>query len=359
MIPASALPPLYAGWLEQILDGGVVPEEREATCHDCAMCAPESTPGTDSFDRSTKCCTYVPEIFNFLVGSVLADEPADDAARVGRASVEARIRRGVEVTPLGLGRPRPYLMMYRGSLDAFGHARTMKCPHYVDEAGGLCGVWRHRMSMCATWYCKHERGAVGQHFWKSVERVLSRAERALSMHCVAQLDLGRDALEQLIRVHDGSAGDSPLRADEIDGRDDPLRHERLWGNWAGREEAFFLACADLVRGLSWRDLRALAGPDLAVAERLLLDAHRDLTSQELPEVVQLGPFQVLSSDAETMRVATYSSFDPLELPRALADVLHRFDGRPVDDVIETVSSGDGVELDRELVRKLLDFKILV
>jgi hypothetical protein len=359
MIAASSLPPLYAEWIDAALDGGAVPEEGNATCDDCAMCASEATPpDAEYFDRDTKCCTYVPELFNFLVGRVLADEPADDAARIGRASVEERIRRGVEVTPLGLGRPRPYLMMYRGSLDAFGHARTMKCPHFVDE-GGRCGVWRHRMSMCATWYCKHERGAVGMHFWRSVERLLSRVERALSTHCVNALDPGRDALEQLFRVHEGSQADPPLRADEIDGRANARDRERVWGRWAGREEEFFRACAELVRPMKWPDVRALGGPEVAVAERLLRDAHRDLASDAVPEVVQLGPFQVLASDAESMRVATYSSFDPLVLPRALADLLHRFDGRRVDDVLETIASGDGVELDKALVRKLLDFKILV
>jgi hypothetical protein len=357
MIAASSLPPLYAGWIDEALTGGAVPEERDATCSNCAMCAPESTPsGEEYFDRSTKCCTYVPEIFNFLVGRVLSEKPADEPARIGRESVLERIQRGVEVTPLGLGRPRPYLMMYTGSSDAFGHARSMKCPHYVD---GNCGVWRNRMSMCATWYCKHERGAIGQHFWKSVERLLSRAERALSIYCIAQLDLGRAALEELLRVHDGSSGDAPLRADEIDGRDDPSRHARLWGNWAGREEEFYRAAAKVVAPLKWTDVRAIGGPEVTLAEQLLRDAHRDLLSQAVPEVLTLGPFQVLSSDADSMRITTYSPYDPLVLPRALADVLHRFDGRRVDDVLETLNTGNDFEIDKALVRRLMDFKILV
>jgi hypothetical protein len=351
----TALPPLYLGWVNEVL-AGPLPDEKEATCHDCAMCAPESTPmHGEFFDRSTKCCTYIPELFNFLVGRVLNDTPADEAARKGRASVEARIAAGVAVTPLGLGRPRPYLMMYRASTDAFGHARAMKCPHYFE---GNCGVWRHRMSMCATWYCKHVRGAVGQHFWKSVERLLALCERALSVHCVATLDLGREALENLFRVHQGSAADDPLRADEIDGRADPARHDRLWGRWAGREVDFYRACAEIVDGLSWAEVRALAGPQAAVAERLLRDAYDDINDYSVPERVQIGPFNVVASTPESMRVSTYSPYDPLELPRALADVLHRFDARPVDDALETIAEGDGLELDHALVRKLLDFKIL-
>jgi hypothetical protein len=354
----SALPPLYHGWMRELL-GGPLPDEQEATCNDCAMCAPESVPHRgEFFDRDTKCCTYIPEIFNFLVGRVLADESADEAARKGRASLVARIARGVAVTPLGLGRPRPYLLMYRGSTDAFGHARTMKCPHFLTEEGGLCGVWRHRMSMCATWYCKHVRGAIGQHFWKSVERLLAHAERALAVHCIHQLDPGRDALEELFKVHQGTSAEEPLHADEIDGRRDSIRHDRAWGAWAGREEEFYRRCGDIVSGLAWRDVRALAGPELAIAERLLTDAYRAHCDETVPERVQVGPFQVVASNADSMRVATYSSYDPLELPRALADVLHRFDGRPVADVLETLAAGDGLELEPATVRKLLDFKIL-
>src|SRR4051812_29785332 len=131
----TMLPPLYARWLEE-LGCGPLPEEREATCSDCAMCSDDPHAVGEFFDPHTKCCTYVPELFNFLVGRVLADESADPVARRGRKSVVKRIRDADGVTPLGLGRPRAHLSLYRQSSDAFGHAQSMRCPHYVDEAGG-------------------------------------------------------------------------------------------------------------------------------------------------------------------------------------------------------------------------------
>ena len=43
------------------------------------------------YNPETKCCTYMPELWNFLVGRILDDDSADTA--LGRASVEARIDR--------------------------------------------------------------------------------------------------------------------------------------------------------------------------------------------------------------------------------------------------------------------------
>ena len=70
--PPSTLPPLYAGWIDDLLDGPL-PHESEATCEDCAMwpSARTSASATLAFNRETKCCTYVPALANFLVGRIV------------------------------------------------------------------------------------------------------------------------------------------------------------------------------------------------------------------------------------------------------------------------------------------------
>jgi hypothetical protein len=40
------------------------------------------------------------------------------------------------------------------------------------------------------------------------------------------------------------------------------------------------------------------------------------------------------------------------------EVLHRFDGRPTSDVLQSISDEEGLELDPTLVLKLVDFGIL-
>src|SRR5713101_6632134 len=165
--------------------GESVPPESRATCDDCAMCAPEGAaePNTLYFSPRVKCCTYQPRLPNFLVGRALEDR--DFAFSAGRATVERRIDGGVEVTPLGLEQSAAYGLLYQHGSAGFGHAESMRCPHYIEE-GGRCGIWRHRNSICATWFCKYERGAVGLAFWERLRDLLMAVEKDLAVWCVLE-----------------------------------------------------------------------------------------------------------------------------------------------------------------------------
>ena len=186
--PPLPLPPLYAPWIEEVL-GGPVPEESHATCSSCAMCPPTNakavTTSLTEFDPGSKCCTYVPTLPNFLVGMVLDDDSG--LTEPGRISIEARIADGAGVTPLGLQADPRYALIYKhAGGEAFGRTAGMRCPHYLP-ANGRCGIWRHRNAVCATWFCKHERGMVGKQFWDTLRQLLTLAERHLAMWAAAQL----------------------------------------------------------------------------------------------------------------------------------------------------------------------------
>ena len=104
----GVLPPLYQSWIDELLDGPI-PEEREATCDDCAMLARPGEQAVGSgftFDADCKCCTYVPDLANFLVGRILADD--DPAFADGRATLEQRLNERVAMSPLGLDRSPTY-----------------------------------------------------------------------------------------------------------------------------------------------------------------------------------------------------------------------------------------------------------
>jgi hypothetical protein len=222
---ADVLPPLYARWASEFL-GGAIPAESAATCNDCAMLSGERGTARPAaapfFNPDTKCCTYLPGLPNFLVGRMLADDSPEFAR--GRATLEARLTAGTAVSPRGIGRDAAYDLLYvtRGK-SLFGRARSMLCPHYFDEGGGPCGIWRHRAAVCATWFCKYVRGAVGQRFWQALHRRLSAVEGELSVWCARQLG-------------------------EL-------------GEWSGREREFFQECARLVEALHWRDVERICGPD--------------------------------------------------------------------------------------------------
>ena len=359
MIPSASLPPLYAGWVDQLL-GGPIPAETTATCDACAMLVPESASAGASadpgFNPDTKCCTFLPELWNFLAGGVLLDDGAD-AAR-GRATVEARIDGGVAVTPLGLGRTRAFNLLYKtGGSQVFGQSRALRCPHYLHDEGGLCGVWRHRESTCATWFCKHVRGTVGRTFWVHLYQLLHAADHTLAGW--ALLELGVD-LSTLARLYEPERVMRPvhLTGRDVDGTADPAELRTSWGRWRGRERELYVACARLVTPLTWADVLRLGGAQLAIYARLVQDAYARLMADGMPEHPVLEVVQITTRGRDRVRLETYSGLDVLEMPAVVAKILPYFDGRPVADALDEVRRAEGVSVDASLVRKLTDFGVL-
>lgn len=327
-----------------------LPRETEATCDDCAMLPAEGHTGdpTAFFDPVSRCCSYLPDLPNFLVGGILAGEDGH-----GRRSVEARIDARVGVRPLGLAIPPAYSAQYElMGVRGFGRTRSMRCPHQLD--GGLCGIWLHRNGVCATWYCKHVRGAAGADLWREgIERLLRSAEDAVSLHCLVELGVEPDGLSEMLPQKR-----KPPQGEPLDTVDD-ARYAAMWGRFRGKERALFLRCAEIAGALSFRDVLGVAGPELRLrltnAKTLLAKAR----SRALPARVRVGRFTVLGTSDGGVRVEGYSDFDPLELPGSVLGVLHRFDGRPTRDVRAEIQREEGIELDDDFLRLLVDFRILV
>lgn len=360
--PPSSLPPLYARWITDLL-GGPITRESQATCEQCAMLPPPGARGgTDLyFNAETKCCTYVPALPNYLVGRALGD--GDPALAAGRASLERRIADRVGVTPLGLDRPPVHRVLYRlgGPAGAFGRSRALRCPHYLAEAGGACGIWRHRNGVCSTWFCKHVRGATGQRFWHGLEQLLTTVERELARWCLVRLELDPRVLARLLpRGTDrGTPHDEGLDAAAIDARVDDETYRALWGAWRHRERALYLACARLVDHLGWKDVLQIGGGSLEAHARIVAGSYRDAGSESLPDRLVLGPLQTLARGRNHVRVSTYNALDPLELPRLLMDVLPYFDGRPTGQVLRQIRAEKRLNLQPDLLRRLVDFAVLL
>jgi hypothetical protein len=353
------LPPLYAGWVAELL-AGPIPRESRASCDDCAMCArPTVRPGPRShyFDPSTKCCTYVPDLHNFLVGRILSDD--DPAARTGRTRVEQAIREGIAVTPLGLGRPPVFSLLYANGSNAFGRSQSLRCPYFIED-GGRCGVWRHRESTCMTWFCKHVRGSVGFAFWRDgLHRLLRVIEVDLARWCVLEIGLSDEALRHLSDREAWTQVAEPLNAEAIDHRVEAERYAQIWREWRGREVEFFVRCAQLVNNLSWSEVLEISGPAARAHARLAKHAYGRLTSDDLPPRLEVGAFHVVEAQHETTRVSTYSNIDPIDVPNIVMALLPLFDGRPTEEVLDAITEKTGIHLDRSLVRKLVDFDVLI
>jgi hypothetical protein len=47
------------------------------------------------------------------------------------------------------------------------------------------------------------------------------------------------------------------------------------------------------------------------------------------------------------------------IPKALGDALHHFDGRPTRSALAAIASDTGLDIERAVVRRLVDFDVLV
>jgi len=323
------------------------------------MCAPEGEKSSGEFfyfSPMIKCCTYQPKLPNYLVGRALEDQ--DFAFSAGRKTLEKRIDDGVGVTPLGLQSSAVFDVLYQNGTEAFGRATALRCPHYLHEAGGRCGVWRHRNSICATWFCKHERGGLGLNFWQRMRDLLMAAEAALSSWCVLESDLEPESLDFLFPERQRPGSRSSMSAADVDGRVDPGVARRLWGRWLGRERDFYRQCAARMAGLSWGDVESIGGSEVSVRARLTRRAFEALASETLPERLIPASFQVVSADNKGVRVIGYSGSDPLDLDPAVLEILPYFDGRPTAQVLRAIEKNLHLRVEEDLVRKLADFEIL-
>lgn len=359
----DVLPPLYARWMDELLAGPIAPETN-ATCADCAMCRKGDTDLSQAnfWEADVKCCSYQPRLANFLVGGALLDDPGDDSvARAGRAQLEARIDAGIAVSPLGVHQNPAYMLLYKGAQNAFGKSRALRCPHWVDERGGMCGIWRHRESTCATFFCKHVRGAVGKDFWSTIQQLLANVENNLSLWCVLEVEVGIDALK---RIMSHATDRDRVGAEQLDGRLEHGVSKALWGTWHGREREFYMECARRVQAMRWEDVERVCGPGLHGLVKLAHRAYAAVNDTSVPARLGMAPVQIVRAKSPTgdrvARLTSYSPNDPLVVPERLATALQRFDGtRATNDVIFDIVAEERMGVNRALIRRLVDFGVLV
>lgn len=353
------LPKLYAGWLADVFDGPI-PPEHNATCLNCAMLAPSDAPAHAAnlyYHPQAKCCTYIPELPNFLVGSILNDD--DPALAEGRAALAAYLQADSIATPLWLNRTSSYDLKYDSADQFFGRMTGLRCPYYLDRDGGLCSIWRYREAVCTTFFCKHTRGVLGKQFWDTLKQLLVVIERDLVYWCALELGIEPDVLLQFLAP---SGPDQIIHLLELEQTETQLDFEtqrKVWGQWAGREAEYFQACARLVESLTWADITAICGPELGLWAKLIGQAHQRLLSDTLPEHLRLGSFQIVQLQADFNLVQSYINTDLLKIPQPVWEILPYFDGRPTTEAIESAAAEKGVRINPSLVRKLVDFQILV
>jgi hypothetical protein len=357
VIETEQFPPLYATWLATLLPDGV-PKEKHATCSDCAMCVPSESyhEGKWAFEPDVKCCSFVPDLPNFLVGGILdANRPAGD---FGTAAVEQRIAHGFGVTPLGIGMTASYRHTYQAAGDkVFGRSRDLVCPYFNADGGGQCSIWSHRNSVCATYFCKHMRGAAGKRFWNQLRDLLAAVEIEVALHCALELGVSPSALKTLMARRSAPAGDS--LGSELVGEVGRAAANAEWGSWAGRAKEYYVKCAQRVERMTWSDVVAVCGTRVQLQVRATQDSYARFRSVDVPARLVIAAFQARQVDPVRVRIATYSHMDPIILSKRVFDLLHYFDGRTsTRDVLTRMETTEGVSMDDTLLLRMVDYDIL-
>lgn len=337
---------LYSGWMDALLQAPIPPETK-ATCENCAMLPQAGVSHAMTFHPVTKCCTYLPTIVNYRAGLILSDQDAVMAP--GRQTVRQRLRERIDVTPLGLETSSRFRLLYTTAYEAFGRAPDLGCPHQIE---GNCGIWRHSPATCTTWYCKHVRGETGHKFWADLAELLREIDAQLSLWCALQMGIDAATLSDLMKT-------KPVSATDLGAAVDERMYRQLWGEWTGREEEFYLACAELVRPLEWDDVLRVAGPRLAILSALVRQRYDKLTSDAVPDNLRMSLVRIEGFENGKYKTVAYSAFDPLRMSPELVSLLPHFDGRPTAEVLEELRSQRGIRVDPALVRRMADFGVLV
>ncbi|MBN1946661.1 MAG: hypothetical protein JW797_13385 [Bradymonadales bacterium] len=367
---APRLPYPYAWWVDEAL-GSELPREHRATCSDCIMLKAEGHhPDPEHgqpFNPATKCCTYYPYLPNYSIGLLLTSGAGE--LEVGTAAVRHNIRQRIGCTPLGIDGPPGLQLSYERSRDdIFGVDARFMCPYLITGANPHCGIHPYRDHVCATYFCKHDRSMLDLDFWLSVRAMFRTAKKALATRCVLELCPDSEVLD-LLFLSDGMP--SKVRGRQLSAWIDSDGHlsadtsRRLWGRWYGKEEEFFALCGDRVKALGWKEVRALAGPGLAVLEHRARKALARLQHPDIPprlKWVGSGPQFVIDRDRFTQGttiVTPLHRHDFVAIPTRAFDVLEGFDGsESTDAVIDRLRTSRGVELDRSLIRQMVDLGVL-
>lgn len=340
--------PIYDRLFPEVFDRPEVVETR-ATCDTCAMCdhGQNSPVAMEYFQPDAKCCTYHPNLPNYLVGAILADTSEELAE--GRRRIREKIASRIGVTPQFVAAPRKYNVLYQAARGQgfFGRTQTMMCPYFDKENGGLCTVWKYREAVCSTYFCKYTAGKPGWEFWDTMKSYLFHVERTLAQFAAEVVDR---------KVKEPNLERTTLTKEDLEDRgpnvDDYFSY---WGGWVNREEEFYILCYKKVLELPKTDFVRFVD-DAPEGRGFLarMEAKYDqIMSPELPKHL-IRPLGLRKRVAgESVVVTTYNPYDWLSLEKDLFDTLGMFRAEEtLEENLKRLDEKHDIQLAPELVRYL-------
>jgi Fe-S-cluster containining protein len=347
------LPPVYQPLFEPFFDKDKVKETR-AECEKCSMCnhgEPAPVP-MEYFRSDTKCCTYWPQLPNYLVGAILADPSPEQEE--GKKRLRKIIASRKAVTPYWVSRPGRWQLLLSAYGNAFGRAGSLRCPFFDQEhPEASCTIWRHRETICMTYYCKYNGGQRGYDFWVAFKDYLAQVQASTVRFATDAIDTS--LINPQLNLKD-------LTVEEID--DEPPKdsdYARWWGKWVGHEEEFYIKCYEWLASVPREQFMMNVDSIESVKAALdkLKSAHEVLEAKLIPTSLVRNARMREQHVNDKVVVTTYHRYDSFSLDKDLYDVVGLFRGdQSLTENLERLKK-DGVELAPDLIEFLFAAGVLV
>tara|TARA_A100000171_G_C2136961_1_gene151067 strand:+ start:1817 stop:2899 length:1083 start_codon:yes stop_codon:yes gene_type:complete len=341
------LPEIYKRFLPNFFNSGI-PTESLATCNNCAMVCSDSKKEVEKlalkpFQPDKKCCTYHPSLPNYLVGGALLG-----ASPEGKKRLISAINKKTGITPYGILTPSIYNVLYSNQSGGFGNSETLLCPYYLKETG-FCGIWKYRESVCSTYFCKTLAGEKGRRFWMSLKGYLTHIEQSLAQHIIVQAGLDYFLKGNPVFKNQKST----LTLEELDGMP-PKDYEKMWGEWNGREDEFFIQSFEQISELSKSKFKEITGIRETVMLKNLQLEHLDMLS--VPDNLSVHEDWKPKNDEQSKKI-NYNAIDiQFELPSV---VLNSFDGkRSISEAKKILEENYEIEVEDSMILSLYHYGIL-
>lgn len=240
------------------------PEEKKATCNNCAM-TEENHKGPKFYKADLKCCTFEPFIPNFLVGAVLLDKKSQHAQKVINDKIEKRHY----ALPIGMTASIRYQLEFMADKEnSFGQNPDWLCSYYIQDTG-LCSLWKNRGVVCTSFYCKSSYGKKGLDFWNDLSDYLALVEMALMEEALVMLDFSPRQTSTLISYLNRESGTKKEAKSWV--IPEPLAKE-LWNGYYNEQVDFYIKSYNIAANLNKKSLNELLGQHGKLLEEKTLKA---------------------------------------------------------------------------------------
>jgi Fe-S-cluster containining protein len=257
---------------EDVLYFRVDPEVR-SSCFNCPQVK------AHGFHPGIRCCSYIPRVPNFLLGLGLKDATV-------RPVVQNFIAQGYSI-PEGSQVSPQHMEKSIGFLSGKLPQGSVICP-LLDQNSKKCQIYAFRNAVCSTFFCYNDQGEAGATFWESLTDLVTQVETSLAQWALEAVGFDLDAYFERF---ESLAQDIQACSHPETGTWSEQARQQLFGNWFGREEELFLACADqtiahkteLFEIAGRHKLRQTPGYDAIIRQRLGPLYSHSLIGEALPD----------------------------------------------------------------------------